>query len=206
MVALADNDVLFKLAALELLGQLPDMLEVAPSSIHVLDSIPYVARKNTNIKDRFGEGAVDRTLEFVDGLPELGAGNVPDWPLDQLNDCEAIDVGEAILFAAATQYDPVCVVTGDKRSLRALCESDCDDIIEEVSGCVVCFEELMLRSIVLVEYEVVRERVIAAPDVDKVLNEIAFRNGENTSKEKAEAALQSYRDGLDEETGLLLTR
>lgn len=205
MVALADNDILFKLAALELLDQLPEMLDVAPSSIHVLDSVPYVARKNQSIEDRFGEAAVDRTLEFVDSLPKLGAESVPDWPLDQLNDYEAIDVGEAILFAAATQYDPVCVVTGDKRSLRALCESDCDDIIGEVSGCVVCFEELILRSIVLVEYEVVRERVIAAPNVDKVLNDIAFRNGADTSKEKAKTALQSYRDGLNDETGLLLT-
>ena len=152
----------------------------------------------------YGEGAVERTLNFVEDLPEVGAESVPDGPLDRLTDHEAINGGEAILFAAATQFNPICVVTGDKRSLEALCESDCDDVIEEMSGCVVCFEQLILRSITLVEYTDLRQHIVAAPDVDRVLNDIAFRNGANTPEEKAREALLSYRDGLHDDTGLLL--
>ena len=204
MTILVDNDILFKFAALDLLDSLPELLDADLSSIHVLDSIPYYPLKNQKVEETYGEAAVERTLAFVDDLPKLREEDVPDAPFDRLIDQEGIDVGEAILFAAATQFSPVRVVTGDKNSLRALHSSDCGEVIDEMSRCVICLEQLILRSIVVFDYTVVCERVASASSIDRVLNDIAFTDGADTPQERVQAALQSKRDTLFDETGTLL--
>jgi hypothetical protein len=204
VVVLADNDVVFKLAALNLLDKLPEITEVDLASIYVLDSVGICARKNPRIEQNFGTDAVERTLDLVEDLPKLREEDVPDATFDRLIDQEGIDVGEAILFAAATQFNPVRVVTGDKNSLCALHSSDCGEVIGEMSRCVICFEQLILRSIVVFDYTVVCERVASAPSIDRVLNDIAFTDGVDTPQERVQAALQSKRDSLFGETGTLL--
>lgn len=204
MATLVDNDILFKFAALDLLDSFPGILDVGPSSIHVLDSIPYYLLKNPRVEENFGEAAVDRTLAFAEDLPKLGEEDVPDTPFDRLLDQEGIDVGEAILFAAATQFNPVRVVTGDKNSLRALHNSDCGEVIDEMSHCVICFERLILQSIEVLSYALVCERVASAPSMDRVLNDIAFTDGVDTPQERVQAALRSNRNSLIDETGTLL--
>jgi hypothetical protein len=204
VTTLVDNDILFKFAALDLLDSFSEILDVDLSSIHVLDSIPYYPLKSPKVEENFGEAAVERTLTFVEDLPKLGKQDVPDDPYDQLISEEGIDVGEAILFAAATQHDPVRVITGDKNSLRALHNSDCGGVIDEMEGCVVCFEQLMLRTILVVDYTVVCKHVASAPRIDGVVNDMAFTAGADTPIERARAAFRSKRNSLMDETGSLL--
>jgi len=204
VTTLVDNDILFKFAALDLLDSFPELLDTESSSIHVLDSVPYYSLKNPTVEENYGETAVERTLSFVEGLPKLGKEDVPEDPFDRLIDVEGIDVGEAILFAAATQFTPVRVVTGDKGSLQALHGSDCSAIIDEMSRCVVCFERLLLRSIEIRGYGLICKRVASAPSIDRVLNDIAFTDGADTPEERVQAALHSKRNSLIDETGTLL--
>lgn len=204
MTILVDNDILFKVAALDLLDSLPELLDARLPSIHVLDSIPYYPLKNPRVEENCGAVAIERTLAFVEDLPKLGEEDVPDAPFDRLIGQEGIDVGEAILFAAATQFNPVWVVTGDKNSLRALHGSDCSDVIDEMSRCVICFERLILGFIEVFDYTLVCERVASAPSIDRVLNDIAFTDGVDTPQERVQAALQSKRNSLIDETGTLL--
>lgn len=203
MVVLADNDILFKLAAYNLLDAFPNVLGVSRASIRVLGTLPHVARKNPDVQRQYDAATIDRVLDFADGLASPDAAAIPTDVLAPLNQLEDMDPGEALLFADATQHSPCRIVTGDKNCLRALYASDCGDVIDAVSGCVVCLEQLFLWY-VAADFAVVRERVVSTPGVDRVLNDVVFSQGADTPKDGAVTALHSYREELRDTTGTLL--
>lgn len=204
MTILADNDVLFKLAACNLLGQLPDLFGVQTSSFRVLNTARYVARNDPKVEETYGEPAIERVLDFLESATTLSEDDVPVDLLGELIGHESIDAGEALLFAASTQHDPVRVITGDKASLKALRGSELTAVLDSVDGCVICFEQLMHRFSTEMEYVSFRHRVVAAPDCDGVVHDIAFSRGSDTPPTAARNAFQSYAESLREEVGSLL--
>jgi hypothetical protein len=204
VVILADNDVLFKLAACDLLEKLPDLFGVPATSFRVLNTARYVARDDPKVRETYGEEAIERVLGFLESARTLTEDDVPIDVLGELIKHEAIDAGEALLFAASTQHDAVRIITGDKNSLKSLRGSELTAVIDSVDGCVICFEQLMHRFSTEMEYVSFRKRVVAAPDCDGVLHDIAFSRGSETPATTARAAFQSYTESLREDVGSLL--
>jgi hypothetical protein len=201
LIILTDNDVLLKLATCRLLEYLPDALGVTISEIYVLNSVSYVVRKKVK---RYGRESVQRVLSFVEKTSELGECDVDEQRLEQLLEFEDIDVGEALLFAAGAEKRSARVVTGDKRALRTLCKVNHRSVLNSLCGCVICLEQMVYRLIVHNNFMIVRERVSAARDVDKVVQTIAFSRGPDTTKNTAINALRSYTVDLRASTGELL--
>jgi hypothetical protein len=124
-----------------------------------------------------------------------------------------IDEGEAILMASAAIHPKSLLVTGDKRSLIALCRQaeEHHTLILALAGRVLCFEAILQKLIASphVGFSYVRERVVGGllsrqhPEHrDKALA-IIFPSGLETTPEVALVALNSYVNDLRRQTGAL---
>ena len=202
MVVLADNDILFKLAACRLIDRLPSLLGVDPSDIWVLEEAPYVARRSTN---RYNKRTIRRVEAFLSKTSVLNPDRVDDNILDRLLRLERIDAGEAILFALAASLEDSRVLTGDKRSLRCFSEArECADICARLRDSVICFEQVMHRFVHEMDYSEYRRRVVPARTCDGVLEHMAFSQGVDTPRDHAREAFQSTVRRLRAETNTLL--
>ncbi|NBB87863.1 MAG: hypothetical protein GVY12_16775, partial [Bacteroidetes bacterium] len=198
MVVLADNDILFKLAACRLIDRLPDLLGVDQSQIWVREAAVHVARSS---RDRYSTESIERVVTFLSGTSVLDADLVDDNVLERLLQLERMDTGEAILFALAANLEDSCIATGDKRSLRCLSESpDCEDLCARLSESIICFEQIMHWLMQKMDYAKYRSHVAPARTCDGVLEYMAFSQGLDTPHDHARDAFQSNIRSLREET------
>ena len=124
--------------------------------------------------------------------------------LNRLLMIEALDVGEALLFAAACAHDGSCrVVTGDKRCLQALHQSG-DPVVQRLSGQILCLEQVIRQFVSSGSYEQVCQSIVRGPDVDTIITTIVFSQGLNTPKPTVIKAFDSYIRKLRKQTGALL--
>ncbi len=122
------------------------------------------------------------------------------------NDVLKIDPGEAILFAATSEYPEAVVATGDKQSLVALSSAEgetCVRVRERMAGRVICFEQTMLRVIDGSGFDFVLERVVPARQCDTVLRSV-FGSGLAATEVGVREGLQNYIGDLRKRTGKLL--
>jgi hypothetical protein len=202
VVVLADNDILFKLAACRLIDRLPALLGVDPSEIWVLEEALYVARDS---KDRYDAEVIERVEAFLSGTSILDVNRVDYDVLERLLQLERIDAGEAILFALAVKLEDSCIATGDKRSLRCLSETPgCEDICARLSESIICFEQIMHWFMQQMDYATYRSHVAPARACDGVLEHMAFSQGLDTPHDHARDAFQSNIRSLRDETNTLL--
>jgi hypothetical protein len=189
VVALTDTDIVLKLAACRLLGDLPDLVDVPPQDVRVLNALRFQLRKQERVKERYTPEGVQRALDFLDDARELSEASYEEY--EALLGIEGIDLGEAVLFAQTKRFDDFRLLTGDKNSLRALADAPSLNATKKrLAGCVFCFEQLMLRFIDALGFEVVRRRVVPVRSCDGVLD-MAFRDGEQTTQERATRYLEA---------------
>jgi len=202
VVVLADNDILFKLAACRLIDRLPALLGVDPSEIWVLQEALHVARSS---KDRYDAEVIERVEAFLSGTSVLDVNQVDYDVLERLLQLERIDAGEAILFALAVNLEDSCIATGDKRSLRCLSETpDCEDICARLNESIICCEQIMHWFMQQMDYGTYRSHVAPARTCDGVLKHMAFSQGLDTPHDHARDAFQSNIRSLRAETSTLL--
>lgn len=200
MLCLSDNDVILKLATLDLLGDALTALGVELSAVRVLSTAKYVlprrAKKQSDV-------VASRVEKFLSSVGEI------DWllPRDELlvfEDRLGIDAGEAILFAATSNLTDFRLVTGDKVSLNALaCASGCEGIVQRLAGRVVCFEQLVQFCIVHHGFDPIKDKIVPARECDKALASI-FGSGLAATAANVDQALNGYIGHLRSTTGLLL--
>lgn len=201
---LIDNDALLKLARYGLLDQALTLFKCNPTDVSVLPAAKYRLLPAKN-RLRFcqDEESATRLEAFfeISNLLDAGLAN-PDL-LDVLNAVPNIDAGEALLFAVAANNRNTLVITGDKRSLEALCSYDSvADVSKALAGRVVSLEVLFSM---LAEYQftLIQERVRAKPDVDTTLK-IVFGVTFPADCESVKKGFASYISDLRSKTGTLL--
>jgi len=201
---LIDNDALLKLARYGLLDEAVALFECTPTDVRVLATAKYRLLPAKN-RLRFckDEESAARLEAFLKTSNPLDAGLADPDQLDVLNAVPNIDSGEALLFAVGANNRDTLVITGDKRSLAALCS---DDSVAEVSkalaGRVVSMEVLFSM---LTEYQftLIQERVRDKPDVDMTLK-IVFGVTVPADFESVKKGFNSYISDLRSRTGTLL--
>jgi hypothetical protein len=206
VVVLADNDVVFKLAACDVLDRLPDVFGIKTSDIFVLPSAHYAYRSSRKRKmlGAAGLGQLNQFLPNVQTLDEASLLDDPDVRRLQTAGGEAMDPGEAVMFVATKLYPSARLATGDKRCLRALAGANgCDDIRSRVEGCVVCFEQVMRRLLEAMPYEDFCACVVPAKQCDGALRN-AFPRDHDTPQEQVAEAFASYTGSLRRQTGAML--
>lgn len=190
MVVLADNDILLKLGACRLLDDFPSLLGATLTEVYVLPTARFKIRgSKKELEEEYTPEGIERALDFIDAASEL-SGADPDGEQAVLTDVEGIDAGEAVLFTETKRFDDFRLVTGDKKSLRALAEAPGLEATKtRLAGRVFCFEQLMRLFIDALGFEVVCRRVVPVRSCDGVLR-IAFSDGAETTRKKAVYDLQ----------------
>lgn len=138
MRLLIDTDVFCKLGLACLLVDAVGLFGFALADCGRLAALPHMLRRG-RLRKRLGDVASEALLPIAESVPVAPQpGNT--W-LDKLTPIQAIDPGEAQLFAAAAELG-LLVVTGDKRALLAL--KEVPDFPDALVGRIVVLEAALL--------------------------------------------------------------
>jgi hypothetical protein len=194
LICLSDNDVIYKLAACDLLEDAWGAIGLSPADVHVLPTAAYrfgIAKKSKKAEARFGAQVLARIEEFLAKVRTIDL-EPPAEELSVLAGVDGIDSGEALLFAIGARDQSSRVLTGDKRSLRTLATEDsCRAIAKTLAGRILCVEQIVQVMIRHVGFEEVRNRVLPGVSCDTVLRAV-FGSGQDAREAEVLAGLNSY--------------
>ena len=205
MICLADNDLIIKLAAIDLLLEGFKAIGATQHEVQVLPRAGrFILHHRERLSNQWTIAGFNRAFDFVSTAATL-AGIPSPGDLATLNAIHDIDTGEAQLFECAYRQKGSIIATGDKRCLRALANAapTCPNICEGLSNRVICFEQLLYRLIEDQGYGPVRGRASLVQESDAGFSSIFF-DGDGTPED---AAMEKLRDSLNEistSTGMLL--
>ena len=188
MRILIDTDAFCKLA---IGGVLEDSLELFGADLSKcgrLPALPYMLRRG-NLRLRYGPERCDELIPIVGDMPIVESSN--DSYLDRLIAIPGIDPGEAQLFAKAIDAE-LRLITGDKRSLRAL--QYVAEMNDALSGRIIVFESILLELCENLGLEEVRQRIQGLDQLDNVVK-VCFSEHNSDSA----TCLLSYFHDLAEE-------
>ncbi len=197
---LADNDVLLSAAHWSLLDLVPTIVAATWADISVLTSLPPRARKAD--PKLFKDPAVAAMM--VPYLAQCAPMPEPDVSLiARLQGRPDIDAGEQVLFAAAGSATDALVLTGDKRAIRALAALHADGLLPELTGRLLCLEQLLWHALLSLGADELARRCRQYPDQDKATLAIIGRSGAKTNTQIQEG-LASYLGELKRDAPNLL--
>lgn len=188
MKLLLDSDAFCKLAVSNLLREAVQVLGTELGDCGRLAALPHMLRRG-RLRQQYGGKACDSMLQLAVKLPTIAEPTSPVW-LDPLVPIQAIDPGEALIFAAAAESGAM-VVSGDKRALEAL--KDLDAHRAPLAGKIVVLEALLLRLCRDLGTDVVRQRVRPLEALDRVVR-VCFSSQGSSPEE----GLGSYLKDLQE--------
>ncbi|MBI5545493.1 MAG: hypothetical protein HY901_16530 [Deltaproteobacteria bacterium] len=192
-----DNDAALKLAALDLLDEALEVLGATREEVFILASAPFAILKG---KKRPPEPVASRLDTFFGQVGRAGGPNADD--LKALQSTPGIDAGEAILFSLTAAEPGSILLTGDKRSLRALAGAEAHEVLRRsIAGRVICFEQILNRIVRHQGFGAVIGKLVAAISWDKSLAAIL---GSTPTSHSVDEGLASYIRSLRDETGALL--
>lgn len=153
MNLLVDTDAFCKLGVAGLIEDAAGVFGARLPDCGRLPALPHMLRRGAIVK-RYGRNACDALIlhaETMPALPRPGAA-----ALDLLAANDAIDPGEAQLFAAAAELG-IPVISGDKRAMRAL--KHVREIHAPLARRLVTLEAILLKLCERLGLEDVRRRV-----------------------------------------------
>ena len=193
MRVLVDTDVFCKLALGGVLHDAIALLGADLSECGRLPALPYMLRRG-RLRKVYGPEACDALLPVANEMPiAIQPGDT--W-LDRLTPFDAIDPGEAQIFAAAAEAGLI-VVSGDKRALRVL--KEIAGFPDALTGRIVVLEAILLALCDHLGSEEVRQRIHALVALDTMV-QVSFSIGNPDPRD----ALQSYYTSLAAELAPLV--
>ena len=147
-------------------GVLDDSLKLFGASLPEcgrLPALPYMLRRG-GLRTRYGPERCDTLLSVAIDMPVIESLN--NSYLDLLIAVPDIDPGEAQLFAKAAASD-LYLITGDKRSLRAL--KNVERVSDALSGRIIVLESVLLELCETLGQEEVRQRIQGLRQFDNVV-------------------------------------
>lgn len=198
MIVLFDNDIIYKLAACDLLDEALAVLEVTYTDVYVLPTAKYkfgTTKNPARAEARYGRDVIARIRNFLANVRELDVVGPPE-ELQLLAEIDGIDSGEAVLFSATVRFDNYLLAMGDKNSLHAVASTPtCQPIARRLSGNVICLEQIVTRVIAHFGFAYVKDKVVPARSCDTALR-AAFGSGDAASESNVLAALDEYINEL----------
>jgi hypothetical protein len=185
MKLLVDTDAFCKLG---ITGLLPDAVRILGADLPEcgrLPALPHMLRRGS-LPRRYGAETCAALIPLAEAMPVLQQPGTA-W-LDTLASIEAVDPGEAQLFAAAAEFGLV-VVSGDKRALRAM--KNVEGLSGALAGRVSVLEAILLALCERLGPEDLRRRVAPLAPFDKTV-EVCFSPGSSDPRE----GLRSYYRSL----------
>lgn len=200
VICFLDNDILLKLSAFDLLDEIIAALHIDSENLRVLDTARFVFSSNRMVTRKYSQSVRDRAIQFVNNCQPVIVSDCDEFDvLTQL-----LDVGEATLVMATLDSDSFILMTGDKRCLQTVAtRPEIADAYERLQGRVICLEQVLLRLIRSVGFEVVKARVIVAWDCDTAIK-ACFGSGMAATEAQVVDALDGYIEALRQDAPGLL--
>jgi hypothetical protein len=196
---LIDNDVFILLAGSELLEEAARILGLDLAEARRLQSLPFIVRRN-QARGRLPAAVADAVLSMCARIPVLD--EEPEIErLQALSDVQAIDPGEAVLFAVLAQQPVSLLITNDKRAVQTLAITPKLEVVRvAVAGRIITLETLLLA---LLERQTTLDLATALAPVlplDTMLR-VAFSEHSVTHPNQCREALEAYRAALEAVVG-----
>ena len=137
MIHFVDNDIIWKLASLDLLDVFVRVYEISADSTYGLPTAGRVFQK----KKKNEPVILRRAMDFLREIQKVNVTAIDKNFLEMEN----IDDGEATLFTAAQQSKNFILYTGDLRSLEALNQKNLQDFHNRLRGRIVYFLQIAER-------------------------------------------------------------
>lgn len=218
MALLIDNDIVHKLAQLDLLEQAKPLLQEKYGDLQVLNTLrfkycPSSASKRARVIKRYTEEVVDRMQAFIDdGIREIDCV-LTDLTLIEAMDesSDGLDAGEMQLLQALIDAEEACMFTGDKRFLTALASSEgiTQAHVDKLEQSFVCFEQIMCFLIKQIGFDVIKQKYIDAKqsgiELDTALRVCFGGSGTQAQETTVQDNLRSHVDTLRSSTASLLS-
>lgn len=195
MRILIDTDSFCKLAISGILNDSVRLLGANLDECGRLPALPYMLRRG-NLRRIYGSENCNNLIIIANEMPTIGSGN--DSLLSELVSLRDIDPGEAQLLSVVAETG-LHLITGDKRSLRAL--KKLTGLAETLAGRIIVLESILLALCEQLGPEEVRRRVEVIGTLDNVI-QICFDELNNDPV----ACLLSYFRVLTEEVKPLVLR
>ena len=183
MKLLVDTDAFCKLGVAGLLRDAASMLGADLRECGRLQALPHMLRKG-RLRKVFGPQACDAMIPVADTMPVVVQPG--DAWLDKLTQIDAIDPGEAQIFAMAAETG-LTILSGDKRALRAL--KEVDGLAEVLAGRIIVLEAILLALCDHLGVDEVRHRIGPRIESDKMI-QVCFSTG---NPDPVAALLSYYR-------------
>lgn len=171
-----------------------------PNRARRLDALPYMLRRG-RLARRYPEEHLLEVRSLCDDVEPLTESAADARIRQALAETDAIDVGEAELFALMTEKPGYYLSTGDKRSLIALATSpDLREVYRAVKGRVICVETLLERLVKSQGIAPVAKAVTPLRPFDRMISAI-FSRDEATPEAACLEGLASYVRDLESKIG-----
>jgi hypothetical protein len=193
MKLLVDTDVFCKLQVAGLFIEAIGLFAAGVDDCGRLPALPHMLRRG-RLRKHLGEDISEALIPMAEAMAV--SPQPSDTWLDELIPLEGIDVGEAQLFATAAEVG-LLVVSGDKRSLRAL--KGVDRFVSALNGRIVVLEAVLIALCDRLGVEAVRARIGALAAADTMVRVCFSRENPNPRE-----ALVSYYESLAAELAPLV--
>lgn len=212
MALLLDNDVVDKLAQLDLLPETKALLMAKFGQLLILDTLKHkLCPKKTSKRNKRDPVVISRIEDFIkDDIVEISCVIEDEDLLTALAmNPEGLDAGEMQLLQTLFKAENELLFTGDKRFLKALASADISEAkLAQVKGCFVCFEQIIYFLICELGFEQVKAKYLQALAaqiaVDTTLR-FCFEGREQAVKERVIENLSTYIGYVRNESAELLS-
>lgn len=174
-----DNDILWKLAHLDMLDEGLASIGTPPHTFRCLSTAPYSlgirGKGLERARKKFGAQVVDRLATFWPKVIEISVVTSQD-EVQRLSEVPSLDPGESILLSECGQIDTGLLISGDKRAITAFHEATgFDDLRIRLAGKVWCFEAVLNSVLMKYDFDHVAQRIFDGRDCDGSLRLVVGR-------------------------------
>jgi len=170
LTLLIDNDIVLKLAQLDLLDSATPLLNGKYGDLQVLRTLRYKFCPNNEVKrarlaKKYTKDILTRLMAFIDMHVSEVDCEVTDASLinAMASSDDGLDIGEMQLLQALIESDESSMFTGDKRFLRALA-NDHNVVVhsDKLNQSFICFEQIIIFLINELGFDFVKHKYILA--------------------------------------------
>ncbi|MDD2724664.1 MAG: hypothetical protein PHH59_11670 [Methylovulum sp.] len=194
MALLLDNDVVHKLAQLDLLMDASKLLRKEFGGLKILDTLkfkfcpkPEDTAKRAKAEKKYGVVVVKRIDDFLhSGISEISQAVQDTDLMNAMISDEDLDTGEMQLLQALFDEKEQLLFTGDKRFLKALAETELlSDRLTDIQEKFVCLEQLMCFLIKNLSFTVINGKFVGAVNSQTPLLDTTLRVCFGSKRENA---------------------
>lgn len=193
MKLLVDSDLFCKLGIANLLLPALSLLQSSLSECGRLPALPYMLRRGS-LPKLYGAPACDALIGTANAMSVIPEPDIT-W-LEKLTPLDAVDPGEAQLFAVASDLG-LPVLSGDKRSLQAI--KAINELVPVLRERVIVLEAILLALCDALGHSDVRNRIAPLVAVDRMI-QVCFSDGNPDPRQ----GLLSYYQDLQREVAPLI--